>query len=53
MFSKIDVNGEDRHPLYAKLIAAAPKPLRRKEAVFMNAWPAKAARFTGRYPVEF
>jgi glutathione peroxidase len=25
MFSKIDVNGEDRHPLYAKLIAAAPK----------------------------
>ena len=25
LFSKIDVNGEDRHPLYAKLIAAAPK----------------------------
>ncbi|MCX4181434.1 glutathione peroxidase [Enterobacter sp. HSTU-ASh6] len=25
LFSKIDVNGEHRHPLYAKLIAAAPK----------------------------
>ena len=24
MFSKIDVNGENRHPLYAKLVAAAP-----------------------------
>lgn len=24
MFSKIDVNGENRHPLYQKLIAAAP-----------------------------
>ncbi|EPL3463101.1 glutathione peroxidase [Enterobacter ludwigii] len=24
MFSKIDVNGEHRHPLYAKLVAAAP-----------------------------
>lgn len=24
MFSKIDVNGEDRHPLYQKLIDAAP-----------------------------
>jgi glutathione peroxidase len=28
---KIDVNGEDRHPLYRKLIAAAPKLSRRKE----------------------
>jgi glutathione peroxidase len=44
LFSKIDVNGEDRHPLYAKLIAAAPKPLRRKAAVFTSVWPAKAAR---------
>ena len=25
MFSKIDVNGDNRHPLYQKLIAAAPK----------------------------
>lgn len=24
MFSKIDVNGDDRHPLYQKLVAAAP-----------------------------
>ncbi|HBD3035109.1 TPA: glutathione peroxidase, partial [Citrobacter koseri] len=24
MFSKVDVNGENRHPLYQKLIAAAP-----------------------------
>jgi len=25
MFSKVDVNGENRHPLYAKLTAAAPQ----------------------------
>jgi glutathione peroxidase len=24
MFSKVDVNGEERHPVYQKLIAAAP-----------------------------
>jgi glutathione peroxidase len=25
MAAKVDVNGENRHPLYRKLIAAAPK----------------------------
>ena len=34
MFSKIDVNGEDRHPLYAKLIAAAPKAVESRIARF-------------------
>ncbi|TDX20663.1 glutathione peroxidase [Buttiauxella sp. BIGb0552] len=27
MFSKVDVNGENRHPLYQKLVAAAPNAI--------------------------
>jgi glutathione peroxidase len=44
MAAKVDVNGENRHPLYRKLIAAAPKLSPRKVAVFTSAWPAKGAR---------
>ena len=44
MFSKIDVNGEHRHPLYAKLVAAAPTAVAPEAAVFMSAWPVKDAR---------
>ncbi|EFB1498414.1 glutathione peroxidase [Escherichia albertii] len=34
MFSKIEVNGERRHPLYQKLIAAAPTAVAPKESGF-------------------
>ncbi|XNM60658.1 hypothetical protein ACLK1T_26090 [Escherichia coli] len=33
MFSKIEVNGEGRHPLYQKLIAAAPTAVAREERI--------------------
>ena len=39
MFSKVEVNGEGRHPLYQKLIAAPP--LRRKKADSIRAWPVR------------
>lgn len=41
MFSKIEVNGEGRHPLYQKLIAAARLQSRRKRADSMPVWSAK------------
>lgn len=41
MFSKIDVNGEDRHPLYAKLIAAAPKAVAPEESGFYERMASK------------
>jgi glutathione peroxidase len=44
MAAKVDVNGENRHPLYRKLIAAGRKLSPRKVAVFTSAWPAKGAR---------
>ena len=34
MFSKIEVNGEGRHPLYQKLIAAAPTAVAPEESGF-------------------
>src|SRR5690606_5337722 len=34
MFSNIDVSEEDRHPLYAQLVAAAPKPFGPEEGRF-------------------
>lgn len=43
MFSKIDVNGENRHPLYAKLVRRRP-PLRLKRVVSMSVWQVKAVR---------
>lgn len=44
LFSKIDVNGEHRAPLYQKLIAAAPKAVAPEGSGFMSGWPAKARR---------
>ncbi|MGU0172513.1 hypothetical protein ACVXG8_23610 [Escherichia coli] len=41
MFSKIEVNGEGRHPLYQKLIAAAPTAVAPEEADSMPVWSAK------------
>ena len=41
MFSKIEVNGEGRHPLYQKLIAAAPTAVAPEESGFY-VWSAKA-----------
>lgn len=42
MFSKIEVNGEGRHPLYQKLIAAAPTAVAPEESGFYAVWSAKA-----------
>ncbi len=45
LFSKIDVNGEGPPSAVCEADRCrSRKPLRRKAAVFMNAWPAKAAR---------
>lgn len=44
MFSKIDVNGEHRAPLYQKLVEAAPQAIAPEGSGFMSAWPAKAER---------
>ncbi len=42
LFSKIDVNGEHRAPLYQKLIAAAPKAVAPEgSGGFTSGWPAK------------
>lgn len=38
LFSKIEVNGEHRHPLYHKLIAAALRPGHRRTVNFTIAW---------------
>ena len=38
MFSKIEVNGEGRHPLYQKLIAAAPTAVAPEESGFCSAF---------------
>lgn len=44
MFSKIDVNGEHRAPLYQKLVDAAPQAVAPEGSGFMSAWPVKAGR---------
>ncbi len=44
LFSKIDVNGEDRHPLYAKLVPQRRPPWHQRAAVSMNVWQAKGVR---------
>lgn len=44
MFSKIDVNGDNRHPLYQKLIAAAPKAVAPEQSGFYERMAVKAAR---------
>lgn len=44
MFSKIDVNGDNRHPLYQKPSPPRRKPSRRSRAVSMSGWRVKAAR---------
>lgn len=41
MFSKIDVNGENRHPLYQKLIAAAPKAVAPEQSGFYERMASK------------
>ena len=41
MFSKIDVNGENRHPLYAKLVAAAPTAVAPEESGFYERMASK------------
>ncbi len=55
MFSKIDVNGEKRHPLYAKLIAAAPKAVAAGRQRFLRAYGQQrpCAALSGRHSVEF
>ncbi|MGY5957344.1 glutathione peroxidase [Kosakonia sp. BK9b] len=47
MFSKIEVNGEARHPLYKKLIAAAPKAIAPQGSGFYERMESK-----GRAPKE-
>lgn len=41
MFSKIEVNGEGRHPLYQKLIAAAPTAVAPEESGFYSRMVSK------------
>ncbi|MBV8043704.1 glutathione peroxidase [Pluralibacter sp.] len=41
MFSKIDVNGEHRHPLYGKLVSAAPVALAPQGSGFMERMVSK------------
>ncbi len=41
MFSKIDVNGDNRHPLYAKLVAAAPTAVAPEESGFYERMASK------------
>lgn len=47
LFSKIDVNGEARHPLYKKLVAAAPKAVAPEGSGFYERMESK-----GRAPKE-
>lgn len=41
MFSKIDVNGDARHPLYQKLIAAAPTAVAPEKSGFYERMVSK------------
>lgn len=47
MFSKLEVNGEDRHPLYQKLVAAAPHAVAPEGSEFLERMSNK-----GRAPVH-
>ena len=47
MFSKIDVNGEHRHPLYSALIAARPEAVKSEASGFYERLASK-----GRQPVK-
>ncbi|WP_058909820.1 glutathione peroxidase [Entomohabitans teleogrylli] len=47
MFSKIEVNGEQRHPLYQKLISAAPQAIAPPESGFYQRMVSK-----GRAPAQ-
>lgn len=47
MFSKIDVNGEHRHPLYSALIAARPEAVKPETSGFYERLASK-----GRQPVK-
>lgn len=54
LFSKIDVNGEHRAPLYQKLIAAAPKAVAPEGSGFYERMASKrpGAAVCGRHSVE-
>lgn len=41
MFAKIDVNGEQRHPLYQKLVAAAPEAVAPQDSGFYERMASK------------
>ncbi|MEZ2575349.1 glutathione peroxidase [Buttiauxella ferragutiae] len=41
MFSKLDVNGENRHPLYKKLVAAAPAAVAPEGSGFLERMSSK------------
>ncbi|MCS3602769.1 glutathione peroxidase [Buttiauxella sp. BIGb0471] len=47
MFSKLDVNGENRHPLYEKLVAAAPNAVAPEGSGFLERMSS-----TGRAPAH-
>lgn len=47
MFSKIDVNGDHRHPLYSALMAARPEAVKPKDSAFYERLASK-----GREPVK-
>jgi len=47
MFSKIDINGEHRHPLYSVLIAARPEAVKPEASGFYERLASK-----GRQPVK-
>ncbi|RPH20436.1 glutathione peroxidase [Buttiauxella warmboldiae] len=47
LFSKLEVNGENRHPLYQKLIAAAPDAVAPEGSGFLERMSSK-----GRAPVQ-
>lgn len=47
MFSKIDVNGENRHPLYKSLIAACPQAIKPEDSAFYQRLASK-----GREPLH-
>lgn len=52
MFKGVDVNGENRHPLYAKLAYAAPTAVAPEEW-FLRAYGKRPrAALSGRYSVE-
>lgn len=47
LFSKLDVNGENRHPLYKKLVAAAPTAIAPEGSGFLERMSSK-----GRAPAQ-